>query len=191
MDNMKLRTILAKGGLLGVLLAVSFMLETRMSIAGSFGFYALEWIVVVVLHYYLLHRFTRQYSMNFNAEDGFTFGQGYGYVLSLSAVAGVVVALVQYFYLHLFLGYANYVDRMADAFTAFLAQNAGTPASMESMLSQSLEQLRAMPEPSAFQTLWGGFFPCVLFGAVFGLIVAGVLARSPKPFETPEDENER
>lgn len=181
-------SVLKNGALLGLLLAVSFMLEARMMIAGSFALYALEWLVVVALHYYLLHRMTRTYARNFDPETGFTFGQGYGYVVSLSAVAGIVVGIVQYFYLHLFLGYANYTSRLTDAMTEYLAQNGGVPAAVEQSLAQAFEQLRNAPEPSAFQTFWGGFFPCVLFGAVFGLIIAGVLARQPKPFETPEDE---
>lgn len=34
-----------------------------------------EWIGVVVLHYYLLHRFTRNRSKLYSAEEGFSFGQ--------------------------------------------------------------------------------------------------------------------
>ena len=172
------------GAIIGVLLAVSFMLETRLMLSASFGLYALEWIVVVALHYYLLHRFTRQYSINnFSAETGFSFGQGYGYVLSVSAVAGIIVGLVQYLYLHLFIGYANYTERIANTFTEYIAQNGGVPASMESMLAQTFEQLQNAPEPSMLKTVWGGTFSGVLFGAIFGLIIAGVLARAPKPFD--------
>ena len=76
------------GAIIGALLAVSFMLETRLQISASFGLYAIEWIAVVVLHYYLLHRFTRRYSMMYTAEEGFSFGQGYAYILSVSTVAG-------------------------------------------------------------------------------------------------------
>ena len=71
------------GAIIGALLAVSFMLETRLQISASFGLYAIEWIAVVVLHYYLLHRFTRRYSMMYTAEEGFSFGQGYAYILSV------------------------------------------------------------------------------------------------------------
>ena len=172
------------GAIIGALLAVSFMLETRLMLSASFGLYALEWIVVVALHYYLLHRFTRQYSMNnFSIETGFSFGQGYGYVLSVSAVAGIIVGVVQYLYLHLFIGYANYTERISNTFTEYIAQNGGVPASMESMLAQTFEQLQNAPEPSMLKTVWGGTFSGVLFGAIFGLIIAGVLARAPKPFD--------
>lgn len=176
------------GAIIGALLAVSFMLETRLQLSGNLILYALEWIVVVVLYYYLLHRFTRRYSQNFSAEEGFTFGQGYGYVLSVSAVAGVIHSIVQYLYLHLFVGYSNYTERVVASLTEYIGQNGGIPASMESMLSQAFEQLQNAPEPSFLSTLWSVTMVSVLFGAVFGLIIAGVQARAPKPFDTSSDE---
>lgn len=108
------------GAIIGALLAVSFMLETRLQISASFGLYAIEWIAVVVLHYYLLHRFTRRYSMMYTAEEGFSFGQGYAYILSVSTVAGLIVGIVQYLYLHFFIGYANYTERTTAALSDFI-----------------------------------------------------------------------
>ena len=111
------------GAIIGALLAVSFMLETRLQISASFGLYAIEWIAVVVLHYYLLHRFTRRYSMMYTAEEGFSFGQGYAYILSVSTVAGLIVGIVQYLYLHFFIGYANYTERTTAALSDFIGRN--------------------------------------------------------------------
>ena len=110
------------GAIIGALLAVSFMLETRLQISASFGLYAIEWIAVVVLHYYLLHRFTRRYSMMYTAEEGFSFGQGYAYILSVSTVAGLIVGIVQYLYLHFFIGYANYTERTTAALSDFIGR---------------------------------------------------------------------
>ncbi|WP_418981659.1 DUF4199 domain-containing protein [Alistipes sp.] len=175
------------GAIVGLLLAVSFMLETRMMLAGSFGLYALEWFLVAVLHYYLLHRFTRSYSATFPVEEGFRFGRGYGFVLSMSVVAGVIVGLVQYLYLHLFIGYEHYTGRVADALTEMLSRGGGVPASMESVISQSMKQIENAPEPSFLSTVWAGTFSSLLFGLLFGLIIAGVLSRAPRPFdEQPE-----
>lgn len=171
------------GAIIGALLAVSFMLETRLMLSASFGLYAIEWIAVVVLHYYLLHRFTHRYSTGFSTEEGFTFGQGYGYVIAVSAVAGIIVGIVQYLYLHLFIGYANYTERVANALTEYIAQNGGVPASMESTFSQLFGQIQNAPEPSVLGTVWSGAFTGTLFGVIFGLIIAGVLARAPKPFD--------
>ena len=178
------------GAIIGALLAVSFMLETRLQISASFGLYAIEWIAVVVLHYYLLHRFTRRYSMMYTAEEGFSFGQGYAYILSVSTVAGLIVGIVQYLYLHFFIGYANYTERTTAALSDFIGRNGGVPANMESMLSQMFDQIQnqTAPAPSVLATVWGGIWVSLLFGAVFGLIIAGVLSRAPKPFDTPLSE---
>ena len=63
------------GAIIGAILAVSMVLETMMTLSGSMKYYALmtvEWIGVVVLHYYLLHRFTRNRSKLYSAEEGFS-----------------------------------------------------------------------------------------------------------------------
>lgn len=179
------------GAILGALLAVSTVVETMLTISGSTSLYMLlilEWIAVVVLHYYLLHRFTRSRSMLFSADEGFTFGQGYSYVLAISGFAGVIVGIVQYLHIYVILGYANYLNKVTDALTGVLAQGGGIPASMETAFAQVLTQLRDTPEPSILNTVGGGIFSGLLFGAVFGLIIAGVLSRAPKPFGPQNNE---
>lgn len=180
------------GAVLGALLAVSFVLENLMTTSGRMSLYylmMLEWVAVVGLHFWLLLRFTRKCSAAYGAEVGFTFGQGYGCVLAASAFAGVIVGVVQAVYLHLIVGYANYVDRTIEAMTELMA-NSGSqmPASMEGLLAQSFEQMRTAPVPSVLQSVWGGFFSALLFGIVFGLIVAAITARAPRPFDETNDD---
>ena len=139
-------------------------------------------------HYYLLHRFTRNRSKLYSAEEGFSFGQGYLFVLAVSAFAGVIVGGVQYIYLHLIMGYSNYTSRLVEALTDMMALGGGVPASMESVMAQSLEQIQTAPAPSVLATVWGGIWVSLLFGAVFGLIIAGVLSRAPRPFDTQAGE---
>lgn len=180
------------GALLGAVLSVSFILENWMTLSGRMTMYALmtvEWIAVVVLHYYLLHRFTRSRSMLYTAEEGFTFGQGYGYLMVVSAFAGIIVGVVQYVYLHLVLGYSNYTERMVEAVTDMLSMGGNVSASYEGMIVPMLEQIQSAPAPSVIATVWGGMFTSLLFGAVFGLIIAGVLARAPRPFDTLQSDN--
>ena len=64
----------------------------------------------------------------------------------------------------------------------------GASSSMEGMLSQIVNELQNSPAPSMLKTVWGGVWSCLLFGVVFGLIIAGVIARAPKPFG--KDSNE-
>lgn len=180
-----------QGAVLGAVLAASSVLENLIMISGRIGLYMLltvEMIAVVVLHYYLLHRYTRQRAALYTAEEGFTFGQGYGYLLAVSGFAGVIVGIVQYIYLHLIVGYGNYVDRMVETMTQMLAASGGMTAAMEPLMSQTLAQLQSAPEPSVLSTVWSGIFSSLLFGAFFGLIIAGVQARAPRPFDDGQNE---
>ena len=38
------------------------------------------------------------------------------------------------------------------------------------------------------KTVWGGVWSSLLFGGIFGLIIAGVIARAPKPFDNGGNE---
>lgn len=147
------------GAIIGALLAVSFMLETRLQISASFGLYAIEWIAVVVLHYYLLHRFTRRYSMMYTAEEGFSFGQGYAYILSVSTVAGLIVGIVQYLYMHFFIGYANYTERTTAALSDYIGRNGGVPANMESHAVADVRPDAEYPRTFLFKNPVGCNFP--------------------------------
>lgn len=182
------------GVIVGVLLSASFVAENSMTTSGRLGFYylmMLEWVAVVVLHFWLLLRFVRNRSASYGADEGFTFGQGYGCVMAVSAFAGVIVGVVQAVYLHLIVGYSNYVERTIEAMTNLISKSGSQmPASVEGMLAQSFEQLRTAPVPSVLQSVWGGLFSTLLFGAVFGLIIAAVTTRAPRPFDETDATND-
>lgn len=181
-----------KGAVLGVVLALSTIFELWVSISGKHALMlpmTVEWIAVVVLHYYLLNRYTKQYSLGFSAEEGFTFWQGYGYQMILSAFAGVIVGVVQASVLHGVIGYSNYIDRVLASTQQIIAAS-GTPmnASMQTMLMQTFEQVEQAQIPSVLSTAWGGMVNALLFAALFGLIIAGVTARAPRLFGGSEQQ---
>lgn len=178
------------GAIIGAVLALSTLFEQYATLSGRMSIMSimvLEYIAVVVLHYVLLHRYTKRYAASFPVSEGFPFGKAYGYILLLSGFAGVIVGLVQTVYLHLVMGYEAYRAAYIEAMQHYLSQSS-VPASMEPLLSQLFGQLESMPAPSVLQTAWGSVWSTLLFGALFGLIIAGVLSRAPKPFA--ENENE-
>lgn len=180
-----------QGAVLGVLLALSMLFESYTTLSGKLGLMSLmvaEWIAVVVLHYYLLHRYTKQFSRTFSADEGFSFGKGYGYLMIVSAFAGVIVGVVQAVYLHLIIGYPAYIERVIASTQQLLAMGGQTSASMQSLMAQSFAQLQNQPIPSVLSTVWGGLSNTLLFAVVFGLIIAGVLARAPKLFDKNTNE---
>ncbi|WP_302374984.1 DUF4199 domain-containing protein [Alistipes timonensis] len=179
------------GAVIGVILAVSNMLENSVFSTEGMGFIylmVLEFFAVAALHYYLLHRYTRRRSQLYTADEGFTFGQGYGFLLAVSGFAGIIVGVVQAVYLHLIVGYSAYIDRYVAWMTGLFAQMGSASSSVEGILSQAITELQNTPAPSILKTLWGGVWSSLLFGAIFGLIIAGVIARAPKPFDTEVNE---
>lgn len=192
MDNKQfLNQAARQGAVLGGLLGLSLLFEIGVVMSGSMGLMTLmmfEWLAVVVLHYALLHRYTKRYRLTFSAEEGFPFGRGYGFLMTVSAFAGVVVGMVQVVGLHLIIGYPNYIDHTVISMQKVLAQGGGVPASMETVLAQSFEQIQNAPIPSVLSTFWSGMSNVLLFGIFFGLIIAGVLAKAPKLFDNPADE---
>lgn len=182
------------GVIVGLLLSVSFVVENLITVSGKMWLYylmMLEWIGVVVLHFWLLLRFAQNRSRLYGAAVGFTFGQGYGAVMTVSAFAGVIVGVVQAVYLHFIVGYSNHIERIIAAVTELVSKSGSQmPASMEGLLSQSFQQLRTAPVPSVLQTVWGGLFSALFFGAVFGLIIAAITTRAPRPFDETNEESD-
>lgn len=178
------------GALLGALLGVSYLIETGVVLWGRpeiLWLLTVEWIALFALHLWLIYRFVRRRSTLFAPEEGFSFGQGYGYIVAMSGFAGFLVGIVEAIFQRI-VGYETYVERMIDVMGALVGRGGGLPASMEGIFSQSVQMLRNTPAPSLLDTVCGGVFSGLLFGAFFGLIIAGVCARSPRPFETGTDE---
>lgn len=179
-----------QGAVLGIILAASSIFEWEAALSGKLGWMGLiflEWIAVVVLHYYLLNRYTKQYGAAFSAEEGFSFGKAYGYLLNVSLFAGVVVGAVQALYLHAIVGYSNYMARYVEMMKGLIAQMSSGGQQMAAILRQTMEQMQQAEAPSIISTAFSGIWSVVLFGLLFGLIIAGVLARSPKMFASKDE----
>ena len=179
-----------QGAVLGIILAASSIFEWEAALSGKLGWMGLiflEWIAVVVLHYYLLHRYTKQYGAAFSAEEGFSFGKAYSYLLNVSLFAGVVVGAVQALYLHAIVGYSNYMARYVEMMKRLIAQISSGGQQMAAILRQTMEQMQQAEAPSIISTAFSGIWSVVLFGLLFGLIIAGVLARSPKMFASKDE----
>lgn len=177
------------GAMVGLLLAVSSVVENSIVLSGRLWLYMLlmvEWVAAVVLHYYLLHRFTRRRAMQRDETEGFSFGEAYGFIAAMSALGGIISGAVQYVYVYGIIGYGRYIERSADALYSLMARNGNASASMENLLSQSVAQMQQSPEPSVFSAVGGGVLTSLLFGLVFGLFIASTVSRPAKPFGGPE-----
>lgn len=174
------------GAILGILMSASMVFEQSMLLRGSMSALStmsVEWLLIAVLFIYLLHRFTKQRSALYSADEGFTFGQGWGYVTAMSAAAGLIVGVATYLYRNVILGYETYTSRLTDAMGELLSN---VPSGMSSNYAAMLQQMKDAPAPSILSTVGGSLFSYVLTGAVIGLFIGGILSRAPKPFAENE-----
>lgn len=176
----------------GLLLAFSAVLENLIVTSGSltlYGWMVVEFILAAVLHYWLLNSAVRSRAACYPAEEGFRFGQGYGFVLAISALAGVVVGVVQVIYLHAIVGYEAYIEKYIASVGKIVAMSGGITSSTEGLLTDLIARMQSTPAPSIFSTLLSGIWGSLLFGLVFGLIIAGVHSRAPQPFAAEANDN--
>lgn len=176
------------GAVVGLLLALSSAVELNMAFSGNVVLVLLvllEYFAVVALHFYLLYAATRRRALRCDAAEGFSFGSGYGFVLTASAFAGVILGVGNYVHIHLVMGYGTYIDRLSETMANLIGMS-GSP--LTEPFVQMIDQLREAPAPSIFATVLGGVWSSVLFGLIFGLIVAGTLARAPQPFDSQSND---
>ena len=78
------------------------------------------------------------------------------------------------------------IDKLTDFVKTYRAKGLAFTRFTADGVSSSFEKFLTEDEVKAIH--WGGVWSCLLFGVVFGLIIAGVIARAPKPFG--KDSNE-
>lgn len=189
MDKMFWTDVAKKGAILGVLMLASHILEqvlmlngntSRMFVAG------IEMLVVALLYIYLMYRFVKGYSNTFSAEEGFSYGRGFTYVVYASLLAGVIVGFGSYVYVHWIVGYGDYIDGMVNMYASII-DSAAMPASLSAMYEGMFEQLESQPEPSVFSTLFSTLWGYIMWGVIIGLIIAGIVKRTPKLFDETDE----
>lgn len=176
--------VASKGALLGLLMLVSHIFEQLMLLNGDLsrmGIVGAEMIVVFGLYTYLLFRFTKRHSQQFSQEEGFSFGKGFTYILTISIFTSIIVGLGGYIFTHSIIGYQQYVDGIVNMYTNVLS-TAELPSQVIGSYEQMLEHIAEQPEPSIFSTITSSIWSYTFLGALVGLIIAGIVKREPNIF---------
>ncbi len=176
------------GAIIGLIMAASNVTEQAMQLKGGvtlFGLMMLEWMALAVVFVWLLYRFTRKRAAQYSPEEGFSYGQGLGFVVILSLLSGLVVGVASYFYRHVVIGYDAYTEGYIDSIRGLLSQVPISPA-MQEVYEQTFYQLENTPAPTIFGAIAGSVLTYVVVGGLVGLVVAGILSRAPRPFGDTE-----
>lgn len=193
-----LNDILTKGAILGGVMLLSNIAETSMLYYGGdvkwLAAMSAEVLVACALYIWLVVRFTRGYAklvMNERKDmPFFTYGNGLSYVVSISLLAGVIVALGGYMFRHYVVGYENYIAAYIKLLQDSLTQ-AQMPASMAGTYDQIFATLKSQPEPSLISTILSSLWSYLVSGTVVGLIVAATTKREPNLFDGKKSDDEQ
>ena len=183
------------GAILGFVMLVSHIFEQCAIVYGGtlawYGAMGVEYLVAMVVYVWMLYRFTKNYSLAVMEQQSdvkmFSFGSGFGFALSMSVLASVIVGLGRYILHNLVIGHTEYTQSVISSLQGVLNANPET-AAMMGTYNQMFAQMSAMPEPSIFETIfsavWGYFF----WGAIVGLVVAAMVKVEPKLFSNSNSE---
>ena len=133
-QNIFLNSVLNRGAIVGFVMLCSHIFEQCAVVyGGSMTWYSImgfEMVVSCALFVWMIHRFTKSYSLEvMDARQElkmFSFGQGFSYAVSVSVLAGVIVGLGRYILHSLIIGHTEYVQSMISSLQAVLKANPET-----------------------------------------------------------------
>lgn len=190
-----LNDMLTKGAILGGVMLVSNIAETAIVSYGSnpslIYAMAVEVIAVIALYIWLLVRFTRNYASLVLAERKempyFTYGNGLSYVVSVSMLASVIVAVGGYMFRHYVVGFENYIANSVKLVEASLSQSE-VPAASIGSYEQMFKAIQSQDEPSLISSIISNLWNYLLGGTFVGLFIAAKTRRAPKIFDNKDEQ---
>lgn len=189
-----LNDMLTKGAILGGVMLLSNIAENSMLYYGGMKWMVVlgvEYLISLAVYCYLLYRFTKGYAnlvlLERKSLPFFSYGNGFSYAVSVSMLAGVIVALGGYMFRHYIIGYENYINAYVKLIQDWLSQSE-VPASMVGTYEQMFSTLKSQPEPSLITSIFSGIWTYLMAGTFVGLIVAAFTKREPKIFENNDEQ---
>ena len=194
-QNLFLNRVMSYGAILGFVMLISHIFEQCAVVyGGTLSWYSImgfEYLVASILYIWMLYRFAKSYSLEVMAQQSdvkmFSFGRGYGFVVSVSTLSGVIVGLGRYILHNLIIGHSEYTKSMISSLQSVLKANPET-ASMMGTYNQLFSQMAAQPEPTILQTLFSSVWSYFFAASIVALIIAAVVKKEPNIFETNNNE---
>lgn len=174
---------LRDGAILGVVMALSRVLESYLLVDLEFSLDRMSIIVFVemiaatVAFVWLLHRFTKRRAMAAPMEEGFPYGSGLIYAFTISVLTGVIVGFASYLFIEV-VGYQNYVEGYVGRIDQMGAMMPGS----EALIDDLVEAVESSPKPSIFDNILASVNNYIITGTILGLIIARMVRREPQIF---------
>jgi hypothetical protein len=178
--------IFTKGAILGAVMLVSHIAELSMIYYGHSLIWALiatfEWLLVTGLYFVLAYFFTRSFARKVviirerekASVPEFTYLDGLLYIVQISMLAGVIVAIGSHLYMHNVVGYNEYITANIEMLQeSFMASRMAMPGSLQEMI----QVMKEATEPTIIESLIGSIWNYMIAGVFVGAIVAIVTKR--------------
>ncbi len=186
--------ILSKGAILGCVMLVSHIFEQAAVIYGkSMGWISamgFETIIAAVVFVWLLYRFTKQFSLAVMASQGevksFTYGNGLGYAVLVSILAGVIVGVGAYVFHNHIVGHQAFVKSMLETLKGIVETSELTSTALKTY-NQTIALYAAQPAPTIFSTLVSSVWSYLCWGTISALFIAAKTKHESKLFNDSSD----
>jgi len=165
--------ILKYGAIVGVV-------EIVASALGMMTSSSLISLLALAVYIYLMYRFTGQRAAQMPAEWGFSYGDGWKYIVMIGLFAGVLTGVYEIFARNIFFT-ARYEEAMAQAMGIMARSMQGQ---MLSEFREVMHKTMYSPVMILFSCALGG----LIKGAFFGLFVAAFTSRKPDIFADNRNE---
>ena len=187
--------ILSKGAILGCVMLVSHIFEQTAIVYGKsiswVTVMGLETIIAAVVFVWLLYRFTKQFSLSVMASQGdvkiFTYGNGFGYAVMVSLLAGVIVGVGAYIFHNLIVGHQAFVQGMIETLKS-IVDTSELPSTALKAYNQSIAQTAAQPAPTILSTLISSMWSYMFWGTISALFIAAKTKHQSNLFNDPYDD---
>lgn len=191
-----LNDMLTKGAILGAVMLASNIAENAMLCYGGtttwLAVMSLEIIASIALYIFLLRRFTRNYANLVLAERKtipyFTYGNGLAYIVSVSMLAGVIVALGNYMFVHYIVGFESYITGYVQTLKSAIS---GTemPSAMIDTYEQMFKALESQDEPSLISKVLSTVWSYLVGGTFVGIFIAATTRRKADIFNNQNTQD--
>ncbi len=169
------------GAILGLMMSLAAIIELSTALSGRFLLTGLTWLIFTAAYIVLLVRFTKLHRSHLHPDDGFPFGQAFGFLITMVLLCALITGVVKYLYIHAFVGYSVYIDHYTE-----MLSNLELPASMYGPMKDAIGQIQNAPTPSIVSEVWSNLLSNAIFCGILSLIIAATLVKPARPFASQQ-----
>lgn len=195
-NNMFWSNALKYGAILGAVMGVSKLFEiyvmyySDMPLDNAAITYLVEFVAILVLYVWMLYRFTKIYSNQFDSRLGFKFTTGLGYILSMNILAAIIVGVLTTIFYSI-MGYDGYIEgylmRM-DEFAALIEEHGPMDETMIEYFETTRDNIEGLQQPSMLVSISSYVYVYIFSGLIIGAIIALITRRKPVLFDDSQYE---